>query len=64
VPGDDPLDLGVDPGARVAILAVLGFLAGIAILFGGAVAALTPVGVLGFFLAVRLVPTGGALSMD
>ena len=33
---------------RVAILAVLGFLAGIAILFGGAVAALTPVGVLGF----------------
>jgi hypothetical protein len=33
---------------RVAILAVLGFLAGIALLLGGAVAAMTPVGVLGF----------------
>ena len=33
---------------RVAILAVLGFLAGVALLLGGAVAAMTPVGVLGF----------------
>lgn len=33
---------------RVAILAVLGFLAGIALLFGGAVTAMTPIGVLGF----------------
>jgi hypothetical protein len=33
---------------RVAILAVLGFLAGIALLFGGAVSAMTWLGVLGF----------------
>ena len=33
---------------RVAILAVLGFLAGIALLFGGAVSAMTWIGVLGF----------------
>ena len=33
---------------RVAILAILGFLAGVALLLGGAVAAMTPVGVLGF----------------
>jgi hypothetical protein len=33
---------------RVAILAVLGFLAGISLLFGGAVSALTWLGVLGF----------------
>ena len=33
---------------RVAILAVLGFLAGVALLFGGAVLAMTWLGVLGF----------------
>ena len=33
---------------RVAILAVLGFLGGIALLFGGAVSAMTWLGVLGF----------------
>jgi hypothetical protein len=33
---------------RVAILAVLGFLAGMALLFGGAVSAMTWLGVLGF----------------
>jgi len=40
---------------RVAILAVLGFLAGIALLFGGAVSAMTWLGVFGF-----VVMLGGA----
>jgi Protein of unknown function (DUF3040) len=40
---------------RVAIVAVLGFLAGIALLFGGAVSAMTWLGVLGF-----VVMLGGA----
>jgi hypothetical protein len=35
---------------RVAILAVLGFLAGLALLFGGAVSAMTPLGVFGFIV--------------
>ena len=35
---------------RVAILAVLGFLTGIALLFGGAVSAMTPLGVFGFIV--------------
>ena len=40
---------------RVAILAVLGFLAGMALLFGGAVSAMTWLGVLGFVVMLASV---------